>query len=71
MLLERPAYLLVRPQSMPSAAKRCLWMVRRAAEIERLVYPRACALAEVVWSPPASRDFARFAARLTLSLIHI
>ncbi len=34
------------------------------AEIERLVYPRACALAEVVWSPAAARDADRFAACL-------
>ena len=33
-------------------------------EIEALVYPRACALAEVVWSPAAARDYGSFAARL-------
>jgi hexosaminidase len=37
-----------------------------AVEIERLVYPRACALAEVVWSPVATRDFGRFTSRLTV-----
>jgi len=35
-------------------------------EIEDLVYPRACALAEVVWSPAAARDYADFTARLAV-----
>ena len=35
-------------------------------EIERLVYPRACALAEVVWSPASARDFGRFTGRLAV-----
>ena len=34
------------------------------AEIDRLVYPRACAAAEVVWSAPERRDWAGFAVRL-------
>ena len=34
-------------------------------EIERFVYPRACAVAEVVWSPTESRDFMAFQQRLT------
>jgi hexosaminidase len=33
-------------------------------EIERLVYPRACAVAEVTWSPAASRDLGDFTRRL-------
>ena len=33
-------------------------------EIDALVYPRAAALAEVVWSPPASRNYDAFVARL-------
>jgi len=35
-------------------------------EIEHLVYPRACALAEGVWSPAATRDFGRFTSALTI-----
>ncbi len=35
-------------------------------EIERLVYPRACAVAEVVWSPAGARDYRSFAARLAV-----
>lgn len=34
------------------------------SEIDRLTYPRACALAEVVWSPAGSRDWNSFAERL-------
>ena len=34
------------------------------AEIDRLVYPRACAVAEVVWASQDRRDWAGFAARL-------
>lgn len=33
-------------------------------EIDRLVYPRACAVAEVVWSPAAPRDYRSFLRRL-------
>jgi hexosaminidase len=33
-------------------------------EIERLVYPRACAVAEIVWSPGGPRDYGDFARRL-------
>lgn len=35
-------------------------------EIERLVYPRACALAEVVWSPVHARDYNSFTQRLAI-----
>ena len=34
------------------------------AEIDRLVYPRACAFAEVVWSEPDRRDWTDFSHRL-------
>lgn len=33
--------------------------------IERLVYPRACALAEVVWTDPKQKDWGDFTQRLT------
>ncbi|MFA6107420.1 MAG: beta-N-acetylhexosaminidase [Candidatus Latescibacterota bacterium] len=35
-------------------------------EIERLVYPRACALSEVVWSPAGTRDLNRFTEHLAV-----
>ena len=38
------------------------------ARIDALVYPRAAALAEVVWSPAASRDYDAFEARLQTHL---
>jgi hexosaminidase len=33
---------------------------------EYMIYPRLCALAEVMWSPKASRDYADFKRRLRL-----
>ena len=38
------------------------------ARIDALVYPRAAALAEVVWSPAASRDYQAFEVRLQAHL---
>ena len=35
-------------------------------EIDRLVYPRSCAVAEVVWSPADARDFGSFSKRLSV-----
>ncbi|MCF7855881.1 MAG: beta-N-acetylhexosaminidase [Candidatus Pacebacteria bacterium] len=35
-------------------------------EIERLVYPRACAVSEVVWSPADPRDYCGFVQRLSV-----
>jgi hexosaminidase len=32
--------------------------------VEYMAYPRACAHAEVAWTPPAGKDFADFQARL-------
>jgi hexosaminidase len=36
--------------------------------VEYMAYPRAMALAEVVWSPKAARDFASFVARARINL---
>jgi hexosaminidase len=33
-----------------------------------MAFPRACALAEVVWSPTSTRDFAQFSDRLAVHL---
>jgi hexosaminidase len=38
------------------------------AQLEYMVYPRALALAEVVWSPRERREWASFAARLPAEL---
>jgi hexosaminidase len=35
-------------------------------QVEYMAFPRACALAEVVWTPAASKNFADFVERLTL-----
>ena len=36
--------------------------------VEYMAFPRACALAEVLWTPKAGRDFADFTARLSTHL---
>ena len=45
-----------------------MWSDARPTEsmIEYLVYPRACALSEVVWSPADGRDYKDFVKRLTV-----
>jgi len=35
-------------------------------QVEYMAFPRACALAEVVWTPAASKNFAEFAERLSV-----
>jgi hexosaminidase len=47
-----------------------MWTDRHPSEdrIDALVYPRAAALAEVVWSPAASRNYDAFLARLQTHL---
>jgi hexosaminidase len=37
-------------------------------KVEYMAYPRMCALAEVVWTPAAMKDYASFRARLTTHL---
>jgi hexosaminidase len=39
--------------------------IPKPAHVEYMSYPRACALAEVAWSPLASKDWDGFTARLT------
>lgn len=36
--------------------------------VEYMVYPRACALAEVVWSPKSARDYSDFLVRMKIHL---
>ena len=45
--------------------------IRTPEHVEYMVYPRALALAEVVWSPRALRDFDDFAARLPAALARL
>jgi hexosaminidase len=40
-------------------------------QVEYMTYPRAIALAEVVWSPSADKDFKRFLTRLKANLPHL
>lgn len=39
--------------------------------VEYMAYPRACAHAEVAWTPPAAKDFADFQARLKTHLARL
>ena len=63
------------PVSLPPAqarhimgAQAQLWTDNHPTEreIDRLVYPRACAVAEVVWSPATGRDYTGFSKRLAV-----
>ena len=66
------AFEPIPPELTPEQALRVLgaqaqlWSDNHPAEavIDRLVYPRACAAAEVFWSAAERRDWAGFAARL-------
>jgi len=40
-------------------------------QVEYMAFPRACALAEVVWSLPEGRDYGEFLARLEALLRHL
>jgi hexosaminidase len=42
--------------------------MKTSRQVEYMAYPRACALAEVLWASPAERDFAEFTARLKVHL---
>jgi len=42
-----------------------------AEQVEYMVYPRLLALAEVLWSPPASRSYPDFLARLSANARHL
>ncbi len=42
--------------------------MKTSRQVEYMAYPRACALAEVLWASPAERDFAEFTARLSVHL---
>jgi hexosaminidase len=42
--------------------------IKTSDHVEYMVYPRACAMAEVVWSPKAIRDFDAFRHRLNTHL---
>jgi hexosaminidase len=62
----------VPPELAPGLAKHVLgaqgqlWTeyIATPGQLEYMAFPRACALAEVVWTPPARKDFADFGARL-------
>jgi hexosaminidase len=47
-----------------------LWTeyLKTPKHVEYMAFPRACALAEVVWTPAAARNFADFSVRLTTHL---
>jgi hexosaminidase len=39
--------------------------------VEYMAYPRACAHAEVAWTPPTLKDYADFRARLSTHLARL
>lgn len=45
----------------------CLWteFVPTAKDLQEMLFPRLCALAEVLWTPAANRDWADFRQRMT------
>jgi hexosaminidase len=65
-----PAALDEKAAAHVRGAQGQLWTeyVPDPAHAEYMVYPRACALAEVVWSPRQSRKFSEFLPRLKLHL---
>jgi hexosaminidase len=70
------AYEPVPPDLEPQFAKHILgaqgqlWTeyMTTPKQVEYMAYPRACALAEVVWTPAAARNFADFTTRLAAHL---
>jgi hexosaminidase len=46
-------------------------LIRTPAEFEYKAFPRACALAEVCWSPRGSRDYSSFITRLHPHLLRL
>ena len=42
--------------------------IKTQEHLEYMTFPRACALAEVAWTPPNQRNFARFCERLSVHL---
>ena len=58
------------PQELHSLVKggqACLWteFVTTQTEVEKMYYPRLCALAEVLWIKPEKKDWTDFYSRLT------
>lgn len=45
--------------------------IRTPKQVEYMVFPRACALAEVAWSPKESRNFEAFMQRLAIHLTRL
>ena len=54
-------------------AQGCLWteFIKRPKDVEYMAFPRAIALAEVLWSPQSSRNFVDFQARLRNELVRL
>jgi hexosaminidase len=50
-----------------------LWTeyIPNGKQVEYMAFPRACALAEVLWSPKAPRDYSAFLARLSPHLARL
>lgn len=54
-------------RSLVKGGQACLWteFVTTQTEVEKMYYPRLCALAEVLWIKPEKKDWTDFYSRLT------
>jgi hexosaminidase len=54
-------------------AQGCIWteFIKRPRDVEYMAFPRAIALAEVLWSPTTERNFVNFQARLKDELLRL
>jgi hexosaminidase len=68
------------PEGLPQAAAACilgaqgnLWTeyITTSRQLEYMAFPRATALAEVLWSPPGPKEFSDFTRRLAVFLNHL
>jgi hexosaminidase len=68
-----PAGLSADKAALVLGAQGNLWTeyIATASHAEYMAFPRALALSEVVWSPPAARSYPDFLARLTGNAAHL
>ena len=61
-----PAYLSEKEKKFILGAQANVWTeyINTSNDVERMAFPRMCALAEVVWSPKELRNWSNFANRL-------
>lgn len=67
-----PIGLTPAQQRLITGAQACLWTeyISTPEQVEYMIWPRAAALAEVVWTQPPRKDYANFLSRLPAHLSH-